>query len=860
LEADVPGSEVNIFSRRWRVWLAAATLVLILFVFRPGASHLKLRIASSIAAALGRSVEIGSVHIRLLPQPGFDLENVVIYDDPAFGSEPLLRASEVTAVLRLTSLVRGRMEVARLDLTEPSLNLVHKDGGRWNLEALLERTAHSPLAPTAKAKSEPRPAFPYIQASSGRINFKFGQEKKPYALTSADFSLWQDSENSWGVRLRAQPFRSDLTLSDTGLLRVNGTWQRAPSLRETPLQFSVEWDRPQLGQLTKFLTGFDKGWRGAVLLDATLTGTPAKLQVTSDASIRDFRRYDILSGEAVGLAAHCDGQYSSVDRMFHEVLCHAPVGAGSITLHGEAGLPGSRNYGLVLAAENVPASSAAALAQRAKKNLPDDLVTTGLVQASFSVKQDAGSASKARFEGSGEIENLELVSTSNKAEFSAESVPFRLGADSAGGGRRLNAASGAPRLEFGPVPLATGKAAATARGWLSHDGYNISFAGETEVARALRLARLFGVPALHTTADGTADLDLQIGGLWTDWSASQGSYVQPQVTGTAKLRNVRVAIRGTSRPVEVSTADLQFAASGVKVSRLALNAAHTAWAGSLDLPRGCGTPSACLIHFSLSANEVALSDLHQWIAPSAGDRPWYSVLSPAAKSLPSFLASVRATGRITANRLLVRHLEALHVSANVSLDAGKLQVSDLRGDLLGGSHRGEWHVDFTHKPTIYSGSGTFMQVSMERFADSMNDSWIAGTADGKYQMKASGSTTTDFWQSADAIIQFELRDGSLPHISLTTDSSPLQVDRFAGRSHLHDGEIEINDAELDSQDGTFQVNGTASFKRELNFQLKPVAAGNSAAPGARAYVVTGTLAQPQTVLVNTPETQAQLKP
>ena len=182
--------------------------------------------------------------------------------------------------------MRGRLEIARLDLTEPSLNLVHGENGRWNLEALLERTAHIPLAPTGKAKSEPRPGFPYIEATSARINFKNGPEKKPYALTNADFSLWQDSENSWGVRLKAQPFRTDLNLNDTGLLQVSGTWQRADALRDTPLQFSVEWNRAQLGQFTKFFTGNDQGWRGEVLLDVALAGTPAKLQITSNGSIR----------------------------------------------------------------------------------------------------------------------------------------------------------------------------------------------------------------------------------------------------------------------------------------------------------------------------------------------------------------------------------------------------------------------------------------------------------------------------------------------------------------------------------------------------------------------------------------------
>jgi hypothetical protein len=860
LAADAAGSEVKIFSRR-RAWAAAAAVVLILFLLRPGASRLKARIASSIATALGRPVEIGSVHLRLLPRPGFDLENLVVYDAPAFGSEPLLRAPEVTVALRLTSLVRGRLEVARLDLTEPSLNLVHGNGGRWNLEALLERSARAPLAPTGKARSEARPAFPYIEVSSGRINFKFGQEKKPYALINADFSLWQDSENSWGVRVKAQPFRSDLNLSDTGLLRVNGTWQRAESLRDTPLQFAVEWDRPQLGQLTKFLTGSDKGWRGAVVLDASLSGTPGALQVSSDASIRDFRRYDILSGAPVMLAAHCDGQYSSVDHTLHQAFCRAPAGDGSVVLRGDMGLPGSHNYDLVLTAENVPTSAVAALAQRAKKNLPDDLTAAGTVEGNFSLRQSAGSSAGPELDGSGEIANVRLASASNKAELSAVSVPFAITSRSATGARQRNVLAHGPRLEFGPVVLGAGKAApATANGWVSRDGYAIAFSGEAEVARVLRTAHLFGVPALTVAAEGTANLDLQIAGNWAAWSAnSPASYLQPRVTGTAKLRNVHVTIHGTNQAIEISAADMQFSPDDVKVSRLALNAAHATWAGSLEMPRGCGTPSACLIHFNLSTNETGLSDLRQWAQPSQGERPWYSMLAATAKSSPSFLGSIRAVGKLSANRLLVQHLVATQVSANVSLDAGKLKVSDLRADFLGGTQRGEWQADFTRKPPVYSGSGILTQVSMDGIADAMKDTWISGVADGKYQLTASGLSSEDFWRSADAVVQFEIRDGVLPHLSLANDDDPLKINRFAGRAHLQEGTIEIKDGDLDSPSGVFQVSGTASLSRELDFKLKPTAGGNSPASGQRGYTITGTLAQPQAVAASGPETQARLK-
>src|SRR5271165_1733857 len=243
MAANVASSEVKFFSSKRRVVSAAAGILL--FLVRPGVSRLKARIANSIGQAVSRPVEIGSVHLRFLPQPGFDLENLVIHEDPAFGAEPMLRAPEVTALVRLTSLVRGRLDISRLELTEPSLNLVRREDGRWNWEALLERTERTPLAPTAKSKRESRPGFPYIEASSGRINFKAGAEKKPYALLNADFSLWQESENEWGARLKAEPLRTDMNLTDTGLLRMNGTWQRAGSLRETPLRFSLEWQHLQ---------------------------------------------------------------------------------------------------------------------------------------------------------------------------------------------------------------------------------------------------------------------------------------------------------------------------------------------------------------------------------------------------------------------------------------------------------------------------------------------------------------------------------------------------------------------------------------------------------------------------------------
>jgi hypothetical protein len=850
---------VKIFSSKRRVTVSALILLALLFLLRPGASRLKWRIVSSISSGVGRPVTIGSVHLRLLPRPGFDLENLVVSEDPAFGAEPMLRASEVTASLRLISLARGRIEIARLDLTDPSLNLVRAENGRWNLEALLERTAHTPLAPTGKAKSEPRTGFPYIEASSARINFKYGAEKKPYALTNADFSLWQDSENSWGVRLKAQPFRSDMNLNDTGILQLNGTWQRADVLRETPLQFRVEWSRAQLGQVTKFVSGNDQGWRGTVQMNVNLEGTPAKLQVVSDASVQDFHRYDILNGETLRLAMHCIGQYSSLNHALHGLDCNAPAEGGVISLQGDIGLPGTHSLGLSLRVQNVPASAALALVERAKKNLPEDLVAGGMVNGNLSIQEDAAAPLKLQVEGRGEISDFRLASAASKAEFGSETVPFRFVTDLPPNAvSRKRAAEtpvlAGPHVEFGPFPVAIGHGAMpTIRGWIDRRGYDISIAGEADIAKTVRAARMVGLPALQTAAEGTAQIDLQIGGSWAAWSyGASPDFIGPRVTGTAKLHNVRVEVRRAVGPVEISSAEMQLLPDEVRLGKLSAKAAGTFWTGSLQMPRGCGTPGACLVHFSLNADQISLRDLNEWVSPRLKERSWYQVLGLSNKPAPSFLASVRAAGHLATEQLQLHNLAAGHVAANISLDGGKLRISDLTADILGGKHTGEWQADFSVTPGVCSGSGALTDISLARIANAANTPWIGGSAKASYEMK--GECPADFWTSAEGAVRFDVRDSTLPYISLGEDAGPLKIARFGGQARLYAGVLEIKDAKLDSASGTFLVNGTASFKREIELRLvQPAGASGTA------YTITGTLAEPQVTPVAGTE-QARLKP
>jgi hypothetical protein len=142
-------------------------------------------------------------------------------------------------------------------------------------------------------------------------------------------------------------------------------------------------------------------------------------------------------------------------------------------------------------------------------------------------------------------------------------------------------------------------------------------------------------------------------------------------------------------------------------------------------------------------------------------------------------------------------------------------------------------------------------------AKAMHDPWISGTAEGTYQLTASGTDSAAFWESAEGGLQFDMQDGVLSHILLVTDEGPVRVMRWHGRARLRDGQIEIEKGNLVSAAGTYELSGTASLGRVLD--LKLARNNDLKSAGSPVYGITGTVAEPHVVLTS-PVTQARLKP
>ena len=815
------------FSRRGLI--AIAVILVTLLVARPGAGRLRWRISNSISLAIGKRVQIGSVHIRFLPRLGFELDDFVIYEDPAYGSEPLLRAQDVTATLRLISLARGRFEISSLSLNDASLNLTRDSDSRWSLEDLLQRTSQITTAPTASGYRESRPEFPYIEASHARVNVKIGDEKTHFALTDAEFALWQESEAVWGLRLKARPIRTDANLTDTGVINISGSWRRG-SGTETPIAATFEWKQAQAGQISKLFSGEDKGWRGGVLISGALSGTSKDLKIVADASVDDLGRYDIFNNESLPIAAHCVALLNLPANSFSDVDCSSPVGPGNLELKGAARGAGLSSYGFTVSANQVPAQSLVTVLQHIAPSVPPNLNVKGLINSSIEIGRTAASE-PVTWRGEGELVNLAIVRGSG-SPFLLDRVPFSI------------VPSARPDVKLGPVDIALGHSSTVqTRAAVSLTGYSASVRGEANVPRLLQLASAFGLAVPAVAAEGAATVDLALGGDWT------GSH--SPVTGAAQLHMVRAQVRGLNAPLEIRAANLTLGSDSVRVQNINAVAGGMQWRGFVNIPRPCAAPKDCTLQFNVHATEVSAASLNNLLNPAARKQTWYKLLSFGDKSA-AYLLQARAIGKLSIDKLALGPANADQFSADVSLDQGKLTLSGFRCAVVGGKINGDWKADFSSKPPVYAGSGNIDGVVLDQLSDLMRTNWIEGAGSARYEFKSEGWGLQDVIANAGLSASFAVKDGGFPRVVLTDKAGPLRVKSFEGELSLKDGDFSFEDAKLTAQDGIYTVSGTASVSGALNLKMV-----NEGAPG---YDISGTLTRTRVSQLAATSARASLKP
>ena len=350
--------------------VVGALLLLVLLPPYINVSRLQRRVVRNISAALGRPVHFDQITLNLLPIPGFTLHNFVVDEAPAFGSEPILRASKVSANLRLRSLWSRHVEFSRISLTEPSINLVHTADGQWNIGGLLMQAARTQAAvataaPAAETISSPAPHLPYIEASNARLNFKLDQEKTPFSLTDADFALWLPQPHQWRLRLKAHPVRTDTSPADTGTVRIEATLggeDAGPtntvedSPAHLPIDLQGSWQDVQLGGLSRLVGARDAGLRGELDLRVNLLGTLGQSNIAAEIQLSNARRADFVPPRLLGVDADCHAIARNTFHTFTKIECQWPPSNSSDPklLLLTANVPDVRQLNSASAALNIP--------------------------------------------------------------------------------------------------------------------------------------------------------------------------------------------------------------------------------------------------------------------------------------------------------------------------------------------------------------------------------------------------------------------------------------------------------------------------------------------------------------------------
>jgi AsmA protein len=441
------------------------------------------RIATSISGSIGRPVHLDQVSLSLLPLPGFEIQNLVVDEDPAFGAEPIIRANTVRATLRLSSLWRRRVEFSTISFTEPSVNLVHMPDGKWNIESILLQASHIDTAPTGQKRAGTTPRFPYIEATGARLNFKQGHEKMPFSLTESEFALWSPDPNQWHIRMQARPARTDSSATDTGSIEVEGTLGRGNSLSNIPVNLEGQWKDAPLGEASRVLTGDDAGWRGNMVLTANIRGTLGESAVTTRLRLLGVRRADFVPQQPLSAEVQCFATAMAVFHSYMDVRCAWPPSAApdapTIALTGE--IPDVRNLEksqVQFGSSGIPASTVINWLRIASAKISPDIAATGTLTGSMTYD----GAVAHPWTGQVLLHNASLKTVRSDVDsLLAGDVALRAVAPTSANSRLA--------LQLMPVAVALGgRDPATLEGHFDDNGYTLHLTGMATEARMQEFA------------------------------------------------------------------------------------------------------------------------------------------------------------------------------------------------------------------------------------------------------------------------------------------------------------------------------------------------------------------------------------
>ena len=809
-------------------------------------------ISESLARSIGHPVHLGSVKLQLLPRPGLAITDFTVEENPSFGAEPMLRSPSVIVSLRLTSLWRGRLEVSRIDLDEASVNLVHNAAGQWNFASLLEQASRTANAPTAQRHSSGNPRFPYIQFKSARINFKAGNEKKGFAFLSSDLSIWLDNPGEWRLRFEGQPARTDLDLEleDTGLMRVEGSLDRAAALDQMPVKLHAEWNGAELGQASRMLFADDLGWRGDLRAEADIAGDMRDLHLTTRLRVANAHRQEFSPLTPLNIDTRCRAEYRHGEQAIEDLTCLWPVESGHLLLTGDVhdfSAPQSR---LTLEINQTPASFALDVLGLVRAELPSLLTVKGLINGSFTY----ATAGTPKLSGQATVEPLSLSFSDGGAPFvvpalhfatrTRPATPVSRHRKSLGRSARHPADTLPAAILLEPAALEMGTPnPVQISGQFAPGGFSLRLAGQAEVSRLKELSASFAslrVPLSHLAGQGLADLDLTFAGPWlaepvmtaNGLSAASGATAQ----GWLHLQNAQAKLDWLPEPVEIASAAADFGDGRIRWSNANVTINGVVVHGSADAALRCESGAICPAHFNLDIPELDAATLQSALLGAGRHGELLdTILAEVERKTAAWPAM---NGQAHVGTFALGPLAVHDLQGSMRVQDHRLEITTLDGAALGGSVHAIGTVETSGSQPQYSLDANWSGINVCQVAALFKEKWpAAGQMDGGAKLTLQGYSASALASSAQGTFHWLWSTGALVAPagggkSVAVSLSPARFSQWSARGTVGNSVITLDRAEPANP-----VSGTISFDRKLDL----VWPGGG---GAEPVHLGGTLARP----------------
>lgn len=870
---------------RLRKWWKAVLIVGLFMVLLQVAVSLVARthrvhtyLTSQLTRAFGRPVEVGRFNARILPSPQLSADAVTIGEDPAFGYEYFLRADRLSAGLRWGGLLRGHFEFGTLSLTRPNLILVRGFEDHWNLERWLPSSKTNPT-PGARVYGPPAPVAPVnrlerLEFDDGRISFKRGEEKLPFAFTGVSGSVEQVSPGRWQLQLEAQPWRSGVLLQSAGTLRVRGD-VAGTSTRLQPAEISVQWTEASLADVLRLFQGQDYGVRGLFTLDVTAkisgaeAGTPGDWTYSVLARASRVHRWDLTERpDNPALNAKCKGRWNP--------------GMGTL-LAEEIGLEGPRSNLRGMLRYTRSSTPSLELRLDSMGIQASDLLAW---YRAFHPDVAEGLAAEQYFTGGMmlrgwplALESAALSSNGGTVNIPGFAQPVRIG-PLKGGRERSRVVIGPVRVSLGDVPRDMDAAkkrrvpAALENSVLLTISQDLNTrSGElglegriAKVEDFLRLSAALGRPLNHgweLTGQATASTKWE----WAD--PFRGHW-----NGQVAFSNASLAVAGLNQPVKISEGALEWIAGRHIARLLKVDAFGGTWTGDIEETPGAGPDAKAQWGFGLTVDQLNAADLDRWIGPRA--RPnWVqhllrSVFGEVTPSTPAseLLRRVNAQGELRIAHLTIEKLKLDDVSAKGSLHDLKLDVRESDALWAGGKVRAKIEASFLPRPR-YEISADLDRVNLSQLPGTGRMAvHVAGGASGSLQLKTNGVGREELLQNLEgqALVQLkkvELRGWDVP-ASVAAGAPRSGISRWPGGECaflVRNRSLVLQWLHLNSGREQTAVEGSLSFASNADLRvtteaLEKTSAKSQKSAGKRRFLkISGSIDAPHLTVEQSPEPQ-----